>query len=267
MKNLTIKNTFALVTGASSGIGLEISRILAEHGYNIFMVSNQEEKLHKLKQELTGNYDISVEVLFTDLARNTAAQELYNHCEYRNIEVEVLINNAGFYFFSEVVEADITKAEKKILLHVLTFSQLCTLFGKEMKERRKGYIMNISSISAYKAFPGIAHYGATKCYIKYFTRSLRTELNEHNVNVSCLCPGATLTNLYDSNVINIKTAKKFGIMMSAKKVAKRGINRLFKNKGFTMPGFITRLTTFFTILAPQFVVVGLWKRHKSKWVK
>src|SRR5690554_3275751 len=110
-----------------------------------------------------------------------------------------------------------------------------------MRQRKRGFILNNSSIAAYKAFPGIGYYGASRSYIKSFTRSLRTELKFYGVHVTCLCPGATATNLYDPNVIDVELGKKIGIMMSAEKVAKLGVKGLFKNKAVVVPGFVTKL--------------------------
>ena len=262
-----MKDKYALVTGASSGIGLEITMLLAERKYNLLLVSNEAEKLINLKNELESKVAVKVEVLDADLARNEAAIEVFRYCEDNNIDVEVLVNNAGFYFFSEVAEADIKKAEQKILLHVLTSSLLCTLFGKKMKDKRKGYIMNVSSFSAYKAFPGIAYYGGTKAYIKYFTRSLRTEMKPYSVNVSCLSPGATHTNLYNVSDKNIRLTKKLGVMLTAHRVARTGLKGLFSNKALIIPGFRTRLITYFTILIPQFLIVALWRRVKDRIIK
>lgn len=262
-----MKDKYALVTGASSGIGLEIVRLLAGRKYNLLLVSNEGEKLLILKNKFQAEFDIKVEVLDIDLARNEAAFEVFNYCEENNIDVEILVNNAGFYFFSEVAEADITKVEQKILLHVLTSSLLCTLFGKKMKDKRKGYIMNVSSFSAFKAFPGIAHYGGTKAYIKYFTRSLRTEMKPYGVNVTCLSPGAVLTNLYNISKQNIKTTKRLGFLLTPRRVARAGLRGLFSNKALIIPGFRTRFITFFTFLIPQFLIVALWKRFKDRITK
>jgi len=256
---------YALVTGASSGIGLEIARQLALRKYALVLVSNEEEKLRQLKSEFELSYQTSIETLYIDLARNDSAKSVFNFCQQKNLEVEVLINNAGFFFFGEATSADVSKAERKILLHVLTTSLLCTYFGNEMKKRKRGFILNMSSISAYKDFPGIAYYGATKSYIKSFTRSLRTELNFYGVNVTCLCPGATETNLYDPNVINVALGKRLGIMMTAEKVARQGIEGLFKNKAVVIPGIITKLMLFLTLLTPQWAIYQI--RKKSKWLK
>lgn len=252
--------SFALVTGGSSGIGLEIARLMAERGYSLLLVSNEEEKLKLLKQELSEQYKVTVEMLPINLSRSEAASEVFNFCRQKKLEVEVLVNNAGFFFFGQITDADPEKAQAKIHLHVMTSSLLCTLFGSEMRKRRRGFILNNSSISAYKDFPGIGYYGATKSYIKSFTRSLRTELKFYDVHVTCLCPGATATNLYNPNVIDMELGKKLGIMMSAQKVARLGVEGLFNNKAVVIPGFVTKLMLFFALLTPQWVIYEIRKR-------
>jgi short-subunit dehydrogenase len=254
--------TFALITGGSSGIGLEIARLLAARGYSLLLVSNQDEQLQQLKEEFFALYKVKVETLCINLARNEAAYEVFNFCRQKNIEIEVLVNNAGFFFFGQITDADITKAQAKIHLHVMTSSLLCTLFGSEMKKRKRGFILNNSSISAYKDFPGIGYYGATKSYIKSFTRSLRTELKFYGVHVTCLCPGATATNLYDPNVIDVELGKKLGIMMSAEKVAKLAVKGLFNNRAVVIPGFMTKVMLFFALLTPYWLIYEIRKRTK-----
>ncbi len=253
-------DTFALITGGSSGIGLEIARLLALRGYALVLVSNEADKLLQLKPEFESKYKTGVIKLCMDLSQPNAAKEVFHFCQQEKMEVDVLVNNAGFFFFGEATDADIQRAEQKIQLHVLTTSLLCTLFGNEMKKRRHGYILNTSSIAGYKAFPGIAYYGATKAYIRSFTRSLRTELNYYAVNVTCLCPGATATNLYDPNVINVALGKKLGIMMSAEKVAKAGVAGLFKNKAVVIPGVLTKVLLFLSLITPQWLIYVIRKR-------
>jgi short-subunit dehydrogenase len=257
-----MNESFALVTGSSSGIGLEIAKLLAKRGYSLILVSNQEEQLNQLKQELATQYAVRVETIFIDLARQEAAQKVFDFCQNNQLIVEVLVNNAGFFFFGQVIDADILKAQTKIQLHVMTSSLLCSLFGKEMRKRKKGYILNNSSISAFKDFPGIGYYGATKSYIKSFTRSLRTELRLYGIHVTCLCPGATATNLYDPNVINVELGKKVGVMMSPEKVARLGVNGLFRNKSIVIPGIMTKLMLFFAVLTPHWVIYQIRKRTK-----
>ena len=258
-------DTYALVTGASSGIGLAIARQLALRGYHLLLVSNEKERLEALCPALAKEYRVDVAMMATDLARKEAAQEVYDFCRDKGLEVEVLVNNAGFFFFGEAVEANTEKAGNMVLLHTVTSSLLCTLFGKDMKQRKKGYILNNASISGYTSFPGIAYYASTKAYIKLFTQSLRTELRVYGIQVTCLCPGATDTNLYDTKQFNMDLAKKLGIMLSAEKVAAAGVNGLFRNKAVVVPGLVTKVMLFFSLLTPQWVIYLIRKR--AKWLK
>lgn len=253
---------FALITGGSSGIGLEIAHLLGRKGYALLLVSNQAELLEHYRHDLTQRHTVRVETLCLNLASTWAAQEVFDHCQRQRLEVEVLVNNAGFFFFGQVVDAELDSALSMLLLHTVTVAQLCTLFGNHMRERGRGYILNTSSISAYKAFPGIGYYGGTKTFIKSFTQSLHTELKLYGVHVTCLCPGATATNLYDPNVINVELGKKLGIMMDAREVAKAGVDGLFKNKAVVIPGAMTKLMLFLALLTPQWFIYQIRKRVK-----
>lgn len=256
---------FALVTGASSGIGLEISWCLAEKGYSLLLVSNEDEKLHEVSLKLREKYGIRSEILCLDLSETSSHTRIFDFCKTNGMEIEVLVNNAGFFFFGEAVDADPVKAQQLLHVHILTMSLLCTLFGREMKNRKHGFILNVSSISAFKDFPGIAYYGSTKVFIKGFTRSLRTELKYHDVHVTCLCPGPTDTSLYKNQILNVAFGLRTGIMMSPRDVAIKGIEGLFRNKAMVIPGVITKLMLFFVILTPQWVIYEIRKR--SKWLK
>lgn len=250
----------ALITGSASGIGLEMAKILASKGYDLYLVDIQEKALENLKQEIEKTYRVKVIIHSIDLSVNTAALDIYNDCKEKNVEVEVLINNAGLFFFSEIAESDPEKAGRMMKLHMYTPSMLTIFFAKEMKQKCRGFILMTSSISAYKDFPGIGFYAASKSYIKSFCRSLRHEMRYYGVHVTALCPGATATNLYDPNVIDIEKGKRWGIMMEAKKVALAGIHGLFNNKAIVIPGFVTKLMTVFSILTPVWVIY--WARVK-----
>jgi len=252
---------YAIITGAASGIGLSIARILASKGYNLYIVDINKEGLEKLKTELENDFTIHVIINSIDLSALTAAETIFNDCCQKNLDIEVLINNAGFFFFSEVPKADPVKAGKMIQVHINTASMLSIYFSKQMKEKRKGYIMMTSSISAYKDFPGIGFYAASKSYIKSFCRSMHYEMRFYGVHVTALCPGATATNLYDPNIINIERGKRLGIMLSAEKVAKAGIKGLFKNKPFVIPGFVTKLITFLSIITPSWIIYLARKKY------
>jgi len=257
-------NNRALVTGSSSGIGIEIADLLALKGYDLLLVSNDEKGLEAAKNRLQ-SHPVEIDLFCLDLAREAAGQELVGYTHEQGMEIEVLVNNAGMFFFSEVAETSPEKAQKLVNLHMMTVSQLCILFGKQMKERKRGFILNTSSISAYKDFPGIAFYGASKAFIKSFTRSLRTEMRMYNVHVTCLSPGATATNLYDDKGINVELGKKVRVMMSARRVAAAGVRGLFRNRANVIPGVMTNVMLFFAYLTPHWIIYLI--RKKGPWLK
>jgi len=245
MKNQSTLS-YALVTGASSGIGKEITKILADRGYSIIAVSNQEEQLKALKAEIEKEYSVSVITFFIDLSAPDAAEKVFDHCRSGGYTVEVLVNNAGIYFSGEVSDVETEKAKKLLQLHMNTPAILCHLFGKQMKIRKKGYILNVSSISAVMPYPVISFYAPSKTFLRAFTRALRTEMKPYHVHVTCLMPGATLTSLFSLEpTVNIKMLSRTGILMTPDKVARKGVNGLFKNKDEVIPGYTNKL--FFTL--------------------
>ena len=183
----------ALITGGSAGIGYEIAKILGSMGCDLVLASNERDRLNAIKREFEKKYRIKVTVIAADLARQDAAARLYGACRRKRLTVDVLVNNAGTFFFCEAVMADSDRAMRLMNLHIITPSMLCALFGRGMKERRHGYILNVASISGYRDFPGISFYGSSKRYLRSFTKSLRCEMKKYNVKVTCLSPGATAT--------------------------------------------------------------------------
>ncbi|HNS42320.1 MAG TPA: SDR family NAD(P)-dependent oxidoreductase [Taishania sp.] len=253
------KTTYALVTGASSGIGLKIANTLALKKYNLLLVSNQNEELQKVGFEISQTHQVECKTLCLDLANTAAAQEIFNYCEQQQISIEVLVNNAGMLVFSEVTATDKTKVNTILQLHMCTPTLLCRLFGEEMKKMKKGYILNVSSISSVMPYPGISLYGPTKTFMRYFTRAFRSEMKIYNVHVTCLLPGATETGLYDPNKVNLKLAKRTGIMQTSEFVSNKAINALFKNKAECIPGIINKLTVWFLPLLPSWLIFQIHK--------
>jgi hypothetical protein len=256
-----VTNSFALVTGAASGIGLEMAHLLALRGYNLIIIDINEAALQKVKLDFETNYNSKFVTLYKDLSQQNAAKEIFDFCENLNLNVEVLINNAGIFFFKEVPQTDTKKATDLINIHILNSSMLTVYFSQKMKAKKRGYILFVSSISAYKDFPGIAFYASSKSYLKSFARSLRTELKYYNIHVTCVLPGATATNLYNTTDINVELGKKLGIFMDAKKVAAAGIDALFKNKASVIPGIATKLMTSLAIITPQWIIYLIRKKY------
>ena len=157
---------YALVTGGSSGIGYAYAEELAQKGYDILVVSNREDLNQSAQASLQQNFpNVKITTLYADLTDADAPQRLLDYCHENGIEVEVLVNNAGMFYFGAVVDHPAKLTEKMVMLHNYAPASLCALFGAEMKARHKGYILNASSITAYMTFPTIAAYEASKAFL------------------------------------------------------------------------------------------------------
>lgn len=262
---MTTNVTTALVTGACSGIGLAIAHRLAARGHALVLVSNRDEPLARAAAEIAATHSVPVDVIVQDLTAPDAAEALVTAVDARGLEVDILVNNAGVFFFGEAVDADPARARAMLQLHVTTPSLLCTLFGARMRARRRGRILIVSSISAWRPFPGISYYGSSKTYLRSFAAALRSELGVYGVGVTCLAPGATVTGLYDHNVIPVEKARRLGVMMEAEFVAEAGVRALLRGDAECMPGLVTRAMTTAVVLTPQPAID--WLRRRLPWLR
>jgi hypothetical protein len=251
---------YALVTGASSGIGLQITEALALKGYSIIAVSNQQLQLDDLKRKLEQDYSVTIVTINIDLAQENSALKIFEYCENNKLEVEVLVNNAGILVFGETLQVDFSLVRTILNLHMTTPALLCRLFGEHMISRRTGFILNVSSITAVMPYPGISLYGPTKAFLRYFTRALRTEMKYYGIKVTCLIPGATATGLYNPGHFNNPLTKKLGLMKKPEIVAKAAVNALFNNRAECIPGLLNKLIILCLPLIPHFVIGLIYRR-------
>jgi short-subunit dehydrogenase len=198
------------------------------------------------------------------IVQPAAAGELHAAVAALGVAIDVLVVNAGMFFFGEVADADPGKANALLQLHVVTPSLLATFFTRDMRARRRGRILLTSSISAWRAFPGIAYYGSSKTYLRAFAAALRSELAPYGVTVTCLAPGATDTGLYDPTVVDMDRARRFGVMMDPGKVAEAGLRALFAGKAECVPGVFNRLAAVAMRLVPQRVIDLV--RRRAPWL-
>lgn len=242
--------SYALITGASSGIGRCYTHEMARRGFNIIAVSNQQEALNTLQEEIHTTYNVEVVTMFADLAEQNAAKDIFDRCKELDIEVEILICNAGMLLFSTLVNTNPEKLHTIINLHCTTTSLLCRYFGEEMKLKQRGRILIMSSSTAWLPYPTISHYAATKAYIKSFAFSLWYELHRYGVSVTALFPGAVDTPFYNLSNKLRKLFRTLGIMMSAETIAKRGVNAMFRGQRRLTPGLFTKLVVAICAILP-----------------
>ena len=256
----TERNT-VLITGATSGIGLEIANVFAEKKYNLFLVSRNQDNLNNIKMKLENLYGVDVKIMSIDLAMPLSARKLFDETLHQKIEIDILVNNAGFGLHGEHTDLDMRKVGEMIQLNVITLTELCALFGNEMKKKRKGYILNIASSAAYQPTPYIAVYGATKSYVLNFSEALAKELEDFNVVVTCLSPGATDTNFL--NVAGLGNAKGIwakSALMKPREVAEIGVNAMFAKKLSLIAGILNSFLAFTNRLAPRTICAIISKK-------
>jgi short-subunit dehydrogenase len=253
---------FALVTGASSGIGLAISEELARRGYPILLVSNEEARLFEVAAELEANHKVRAIPYCMDLAQRDSAQKLFDYCEANNIKTEIVINNAGIFFFRDITDTAPELVETVINLHILTPAMLCRLFASQMiRENRKGYILNMASIAGWMMMPGIALYSATKSFLRCFSRAMRRETFDRGVSITTICPGAVATNLYNLPPRYLKLGVRLGIIMPPPRLAKLALRKMFQRKSEFIPGgILNRLFILLVMALPE----ALIRRIKKK---
>ena len=250
---------WALVTGGSSGMGLEFARQLAEMGCNLLLVSNQKEELEKVARELQSEH-VQVISHFQDLATETAAEELFAFCQAENLQIDILINNAGMFFFEELTPENEAKALTMMRLHNLTPTRLCILFGDEMKRRGYGYLINMSSMAAKLPCPGITIYAATKAYLKSFGKSLYFEMRPYGVGVTTVCPGAIATPLYRLKPDLLRLGVKIGLIGTPQWLVRKALKGMMRRKRVVKPGFMNVYLPPLIAILPHGLVGGIWNK-------
>jgi short-subunit dehydrogenase len=261
-ENMDLGKQFALVTGASSGIGLAMCRELARLGYPLLMVSNEEEKLIDAAAAIHSEFNVSAVPLYMDLAEKDSAQKIFDYCVSNNIKITILINNAGIFFFKYIADTNRELIEKAINLHIVTPTMLCRLFAEQIiAENRKGHILNMASITAWMMMPGIALYSATKSYLRCFSRALRCEIIDKGISVTTVCPGAVATGLYNLPPRYVKHGIRLGLILTPERLAKLSLKKMFKRKAQYIPGgLINRLFIFLVKSMPEGLVRLLKKK-------
>ena len=247
----------ALITGASSGIGLDMAKYLATKKCELILVARDKEKLEKIQEKLP----TKVTIIVADLSNEQKVKELYVLTKKENIDI--LINNAGFGDFGYFSETDLNKELEMIDTNIKAVHILTKSFIKDMEKRNSGYILNVASSAAFQPGPLMATYYATKSYVYQLTEALYYEQKKKktNVNISVLCPGPVATNF--NNVAGVR----FGVKpLTSTFVAKYAIDEMFKNKMLIIPGFKMKCAKFFSRFLSDKMLLRITYRIQKKKV-
>ena len=256
--------SWALITGGSSGMGLEYACQLAVKGYDLILVSNRQEELEQTAADLHERYKVQTIARYQDLSAETAADELMAFCMEQSLEVEILINNAGMFFFEELSTENEAKAIAMMRLHMFTPTRLCMLFGEAMKQRGYGYILNMSSMAAKLPCPGITVYSATKAYLKSFGKSLYFEMRPYGVGVTTVCPAAIATPLYKLKSSLMKLGVKIGLIGTPRWLVRRALRGMFHKRRVVKPGLMNYYLPPLIAILPKWLVDRLWKKFHNE---
>jgi short-subunit dehydrogenase len=253
---MDFKGQWALVTGASSGIGEVFARDLAERGANLVLVARSQDKLEGLAQELQARFGTSVEVLASDLSVPSAGRALAARLAERDVRIDVLINAAGFGLFGQLHEVDPAQTSQQVLLNVAALTELTCALLPQMRARNRGAIVNVASTAAFQPVPYMAVYGATKAYVLSFTEALWAETRGTEVRVTALCPGATDTAFFDT----ASDHASIGRRMAPGQVVDAAFSALERRRCSVTPGLLNRLLAGAPRLTPRQTVVRISER-------
>jgi short-subunit dehydrogenase len=245
-------STTAVVTGASSGIGTELARVLARKGHHVTLVARRRDALEEVAADLPGS--AGSDVVTADLADETSRNELVDALTGGKRKVAVLVNNAGFSTVGPVTEAEVERELSMVRTNVEAVVHLCAAFVPAMAERGAGAVLNVASTAAFQPIPGQAGYGATKAFVLSYTQAIRAEVAGSGVTVTALCPGPVKTNFAEAAGFGegeADSAMPAFMWVEATAVAEQGIAGLERNRMVVIPGVANRVTATLGPLVPR----------------
>lgn len=268
---------WALITGAASGMGREYARRLALMGYDLVLVDINGKGLEETESIVRHEVEMSVSLplrggfkvmqVVQDLSQTDAADRIYAHTEAAGCEVEVLINNAGVMYCQGIAETSERMLKLIMMVHMNTPLMLCRKYVPAMKERGNGYILNISSLAECMNWPGIGIYGATKRFVKDYSRELRIECQKTGVSVTNAYFGAVDTPLVPLKPGLRKLARGLAVMIPAEKAVDRALRATFRRRRGVMPGFLNHVFKPICMLLPDCLLGLIYRKAKPYLMK
>jgi uncharacterized protein len=254
----------ALNTGASNGIGLELAKIHASNGGNLVLVARNKSKLDELKTELENRYKILVYTIGKDLSLPNSAKEVYDETTQQKIQIDYLINNAGFGDFGMFVKTDWNKELQMINLNITTLTQFTKLYLQDMVARKSGKIMNVASTAAFQSGPTMAVYYATKAYVLSFSEAVDNEVSDKGITVTSLCPGATESGFQAAAAMEESALVKGKKLPTSREVAEYGYKSMLAGKTVAIHGLMNYLMANSVRFTPRAIVVKLTRKLQDK---
>lgn len=244
-------STYALITGASKGIGKSIAISLAKRKINILLVARSEEVLQQLAQELHTQYGVQAAYLSIDLAESGATKKVKSWCDQNAFSIHILVNNAGYGTWGRFDTLTLAAQTEMLQLNMFTLVELSYLFLPELKLHKQSYLLNVASTAAFQAMPTFSLYAASKSFVLSFSRGLRYELKDSRVSVTCLCPGPVNTGFVERAGLSFMKAKaeKFG--MFPDEVAEIAVKAMFQRKTEVIPGLLNKFSVFIIPFLPK----------------
>lgn len=259
------KQTYtALITGASGGIGKELAELFARNGNNLVLVARSEDKLDALALQFAVKYKVYAKVIPLDLSKPEAPEELFSVLAKESLQVNALVNNAGFGDFGPFRETELEKEMSMMQLNMVALTHLCKLFLRQLPQGQHGRILNVSSTAAFPPGPYMAVYYASKAYVQSFSEALAAELEDEQITVTTLCPGPTDTDF--QNAANLHESGLFTsqLVADAKTVAEAGYAGMMAGEVVVIPGIQNKLTAYTAQLMPRSLVRQLVKKVQRK---
>jgi uncharacterized protein len=256
MNEKVLANKTALVTGASSGLGVDFARQLAARGANLVLAARRQDELCRVAAEIEKEYTVSARPIPMDLAAPAAPQALYDQLQQLGIPVDILVNNAGFGVFGKFIEIPWERHQAMLDIDIITLTQLTRLFVPDMVRRGAGYVLLVSSNGAYQPTPTYAAYSAAKSYVLSLGEAINYELRGTGVSVTVVSPGVTATEFLKVSGQPISLYQRL-VRMDSPTVARIGIESMLRRKASVVPGFVNSLVALSTRLLPQPVLAAL----------
>ena len=257
--NSTIRET-VLITGASKGIGYELTKLFAKDSYNLILVARDEAKLKEIKKDFSNKYNIDILIIVKDLSKPNAALDIFKKTTEKRITVDILVNNAGIGDFGNFHTEKTSKISEIMHVNIVSLTELTRLFLAKMIEKKKGKILNVSSLAAFQPGPYMAVYYASKAYVQSFSEAITNELSGTGITVTTLCPGPTKSGFQHEVGSEKSRLSKLHLLSSSEDVAKDAYKALINGEKNIIPGFINSTLLITSKMIPRNIKTQVIRR-------